>query len=354
MTIYIFGYGNIGMAIAYALERLNYRFIVIDRNINKLRYASKQGCETCKLDLCKDSLPNIRIGITSLPGDVAYNIIIKLLKKGTNLIDTSYYSKDVWTLDKYTNNVIYIPDTGLAPGLSNILVGRCYSTMYSLDTIHIYVGGISIKPDDILGLALTWSVSDLIDEYIRPARYLKDYKIRKTDPFNITGTIYLPDIGRLEYFITDGLRTMLKTFYGKIRNMYEFTLRYPGHIEKMRFLKRIRIIPDLKRELSKLLDEAISNKFMDRVILYIEAISKDKKVNLKLDKKYNKRRKISAMAQTTGFTAAVVSTLVYDEIITAKGIYPPENIGLDEDIYNLFIKRINKLYIKLNVKEKCS
>ena len=47
--------------------------------------------------------------------------------------------------------------------------------------------------------------------------------------------IDFPGIGTLEAFNTDGLRTLAKTVGAP--NMKEKTLRYPGHIDKMRLLR---------------------------------------------------------------------------------------------------------------------
>jgi saccharopine dehydrogenase-like NADP-dependent oxidoreductase len=47
--------------------------------------------------------------------------------------------------------------------------------------------------------------------------------------------IDFPVVGTLEAFNTDGLRTLARTIGAP--NMKEKTLRYPGHVEKMRLLR---------------------------------------------------------------------------------------------------------------------
>ncbi len=44
------------------------------------------------------------------------------------------------------------------------------------------------------------------------------------------------EVGDLEAFNTDGLRSLIKTM--NIPNMIEKTLRYPGHIELMKIFQR--------------------------------------------------------------------------------------------------------------------
>jgi lysine 6-dehydrogenase len=61
--------------------------------------------------------------------------------------------------------VTIIPDCGLAPGISNILVGHAAEKLDKVKTVHIMVGGFPEKPLKPLGYAITWSPESLIDEY---------------------------------------------------------------------------------------------------------------------------------------------------------------------------------------------
>ncbi|MCJ7633582.1 hypothetical protein MUP77_14490 [Candidatus Bathyarchaeota archaeon] len=54
-------------------------------------------------------------------------------------------------------------------GLSNILVGHALMQLNRVDKIHVAVGGLPQSPQPPLGYAATWSVRDLIEEYVRPA-----------------------------------------------------------------------------------------------------------------------------------------------------------------------------------------
>ncbi len=349
MKIHIFGFGNIGYAVADALSKLKYNFLIIDKDPEKVKIARKLGYEALKLDLLKSSISNVNFGATALPGPIAYEVVKKLLMSGINLADVSFYEGDIWELENYISNNIYIPDAGFAPGITNVMVGYSYNIMGGLDSAYIYVGGLSYEPDDLLGLALTWSPVDLIDEYIREASYIEDGKVKYVDPFARTGVIDLDNLGKFEYFITDGLRTLINTFYGKVREMYEFTLRYPGHLEKMYFLRKLGILTNLKSEFANLLTKVIENKYRDRVIMYVKCCYEDKYVVSKLCMTYSEDKRLSAMAITTGYPLAVITSMIFDGIISGRGIYPPEYIGMNKDQFNEFMNRLEKLGIKIQV-----
>jgi len=47
--------------------------------------------------------------------------------------------------------------------------------------------------------------------------------------------VKVPGFGTMEFFPTDGLRSLLKT-YGELKELVEYTLRWPGHLETIRLL----------------------------------------------------------------------------------------------------------------------
>src|SRR5262249_10095963 len=78
--------------------------------------------------------------------------------------------------------------------------------------------------------------SDVIEEYVRPARMVENGKIVIKEALSEPELIDFPGVGSLEAFNTDGLRSLIQTLAG-VPDMKEKTLRYPGHIELMRVLR---------------------------------------------------------------------------------------------------------------------
>lgn len=353
-AVLVIGLGRIGSMISMNLMERGVDVIVSDiykEKIEKLRsYFETKIINVTDLKDVALKTKDVDYVITALPGPIAYKGIYNLLKTGKNVIDISFYPENVWNLDEVArgSRVIYIPDAGLAPGLSNILAGRIDYKLEGAKSINIYVGGVSYEPDDILGLALTWSPIDLVDEYIRPARIRKDGKILAVDPLSITGTIKIPRIGEMEFFVSDGLRTTLKTMK-HVRNMKELTLRYKGHFEKIKFLRKLGLFTngniiydkmrlELNRITSLLLDEYITNKYKDKVILYVYGEKKNREIKYFLEKSYDAERKISAMAMTTGYTAATIAEIALKGLIQGNGIIPPELLGKNKEFFKMFLK----------------
>jgi len=362
--IMLIGVGNIGSYIAYRLREYGLKVVLADYNeaiLNKF----KDEFETRKINVLNlnnvsENIKDIEWVLTALPGNIAYEGIKNIILCKRNIVDISFYSQNVWGFEDLVRKmrVLYMPDAGFAPGLSNILAGKIFRELGGVENLFIYVGGLSYEYDNFLGIALTWSTYDLIDEYIRPARKISNYKVIKVDPLNETGLINIPGVGEFEYFISDGLRTLLKTL-SSVKNMAEYTIRYKGHIKYMKFLKKLGllnhrdiIIDDnrIRRSilLKKLLEESIRNRYMDKTILYVYGSNGERESRYLHLNTYDNTNKKSAMAIDTGSIASSITILGLEGIIKKYGIFPPEYIGLNDELYKEFNKIMNKFNIHLN------
>jgi saccharopine dehydrogenase-like NADP-dependent oxidoreductase len=78
---------------------------------------------------------------------------------------------------------------------------------------------------------------DVLEIYTRPAKIVVNGKQLTVPALSDIEEINFEEIGTLEAFNTDGLRTLLHTM--KIPNMKEKTLRYPGHTKLMEQLREM-------------------------------------------------------------------------------------------------------------------
>ncbi|MEM0169992.1 MAG: saccharopine dehydrogenase C-terminal domain-containing protein, partial [Thermoplasmata archaeon] len=234
--ITVVGAGNIGSAIVdFLLEKDNISVIDIsEKSLKKLTNVKKY--KGTVMDN-KQVIEKSDFVINALPGSISFEIISKIIKMGKGVIDVSYMPEDPFLLNDIAmeKNVFFVPDAGFAPGLSNIAAGFLYKSLISPKKIEIYVAGLPMIKVPPLDYTITWSIEGLIDEYTRPARMIKNYKIVSVDPLETVEPFCISNLGSYESFVSDGLRTLLKTI--KIRDMFERTLRYPSHIDKIKMLR---------------------------------------------------------------------------------------------------------------------
>ena len=126
-------------------------------------------------------------------------------------------------------------DCGVAPGMGNIIFGHHNESM-EISDYECLVGGLPIKREWPYEYQAVFSPIDVIEEYIRPARYVQNKKIIVREALSDTELVDFDEIGTLESWNSDGLRSLIKTM-SHVPNMIEKTLRYPGCVEYLKVLR---------------------------------------------------------------------------------------------------------------------
>ena len=164
--------------------------------------------------------------VNMLPGSLG-NLMTKSLKDtGQRIVDLSFSETTPDQLNDVSSSILW--DVGIAPGLSNMLVSKAVRQFGELDEVSIKVGGNPQQPDSEWSYMAPFSPHDVIAEYTRPARV-----IREGSQVEVAAMSDLHSIdanGRvMDAFLTDGLRSLLTIPANK---MGEYTVRWPGHIQK--------------------------------------------------------------------------------------------------------------------------
>ena len=141
-------------------------------------------------------------------------------------MDLSFSETTPDKLPSGTSTVLW--DVGIAPGLSNMLVALAQEEFGRLDDVTIKVGGNPAEPDGEWSYMAPFSPHDVIAEYTRPARVVRDGRVETVPamddlhPIDANGR-------RMEAFLTDGLRSLTNL---SATAMGEYTVRWPGHIQR--------------------------------------------------------------------------------------------------------------------------
>ena len=280
----------------------------------------------------------------ALPGDYGYMSIKAAIEAGANMVDISYTVEDPLGLDAAAKakGVTIVPDCGVAPGLSNILVGYAASRLDTVKTAHFMVGGIPEKPVPPLGYTITWSADGLVDEYVRDVSIIRGGEKVTVPALSGLEEIEFPGVGTLESFYTDGLRTLANSIDG-VESMWEKTLRYPGHVEKVRLLRDLGFFDDkpVKTLVGEVSPKYVTARLFERTLwmpevgdllamrIEVSGMSggKEKTYVYRLVDYFNHGTGVSAMARTTGYTAAIVAAMMAKGKIGEKGVLTPERLA---------------------------
>jgi saccharopine dehydrogenase-like NADP-dependent oxidoreductase len=250
-------------------------------------------------------------------------------------------------------NVTAVMDCGVAPGMCNILIGYADHQLDETENIVYYVGGLPVIREWPYEYKAVFSPVDVIEEYMRPARYIENRKMITKPALSDPERMNFPGIGTLEAFNTDGLRSLALTINAP--NMKEKTLRYPGHIEKMAVLRETGFFSQDPIELdgnkirpidftAKLLfpkwklNEGEADFTVMKVIVEGRKNGKQLRYTYDLFDRYDPVTKIHSMARTTGYTATVALRMIAEGVYTRKGISVPEFIGKQHECVMYMLK----------------
>lgn len=292
--------------------------------------------------------------VTAVPGFMGYKTLEAVINAGKNVADISFFSEDALQLDALARekNVTVITDVGVAPGMSNFILGR-YNTIMNITNFECYVGGLPRIRQRPFEYKAPFSPVDVIEEYTRPARLKENGHIVTRPALSEREYMYFEKVGTLEAFNTDGLRSLLYTM-PHIPNLKEKTLRYPGHVELIIALQQSGFF---KTEPVQINGQSISPlQFTSKILFDNWKLEKNEeeltimKVLVQGNKDgkeqsiiytmldgFDKKTGISSMSRTTGYTCTAAAHLIAEGMFNKKGVFPPELVGGDQACFDFVI-----------------
>ena len=368
MKVIVLGCGKIGSVMAkdFASSIEGSRLTLADIDEGRAREAAAaiDGADWTTIDttdhqILVEKLGEYDMALVALPGDYGYRTLKAAIEAKVDVLDISFTPEDPSELDDAAKaaGVTVIPDCGVAPGLSNILVGYSASRLDVVKQAHIMVGGIPETQVPPLGYTITWSAEGLIDEYVREVSIIEDGKTVQVPALSGLEEIEFPGVGVLEAFYTDGLRSLAKSF-PDVESMYEKTLRYPGHVESVRLLRELGFFSEEPvkvggRDVSprlvtaRLLERSlwmpeVGDLLAMRIEVRGEKGGKTVGYEHRILDRYDHETKVSAMARTTAYTAAIVAGMLARGAIKEKGVIPPEKLGMDHVFVETLMSELGK------------
>jgi len=372
MQIAILGAGMVGRAMAIDLAA-NYSVTSFDVSDKSLQLLAQKNnsVKTIKTDLSDHSnygslLKGFDIIVSAVPGFMGYKTLEAIINAKKNVVDISFFPENALELDGLAkkNQVTAIVDCGVAPGMSNLILGY-YNERMKITNFECLVGGLPKKRVYPFEYKAPFSPIDVLEEYTRPARYVVNSHIVTKPALSDAEIIDFENVGTLESFNTDGLRSILFTM-GHIPNMKEKTLRYPGHIDLMKglikagFLNAAPInfkgqeISPLEFTSSLLFDQwKLGETEEEFTLMQIRISDTEKTICYNLYDEYDAVTQTSSMSRTTGYTCTAAVNMLIQKLFTPKGVFPPELVGKDETCFNFmlnYLKERNIHYRKTEIR----
>lgn len=351
--IAILGVGMIGKTIALDLNKNGHNITCFDLNIHNLEFLEKNyGIDTKQVNLLDYDytigIADYDFVVSAVPGHMGYRVLEKVIKAGKNCVDISFFPEDPSPLNELAleNDVFVVYDCGIAPGMSNLILGYESQNM-EIKRFNCYVGGLPQELNPPFNYKAPFSPVDVIEEYVRPVRKRKDGVDIVVEPLTECQIEYFDDnYGELEGFNTDGLRSLLTSF-PEIPNMSEKTLRYPGYAEKIKLLKDMGFFDAENIETTaRILKKGwyMNPEDKDFTAMSVQISNDDKLVVYHLFDTHD--GEFSSMARTTAYTCTAMVNYLLDNPLEEYGVFPPEYMGknafcFDYIIYYLKTRKVD-------------
>lgn len=357
----VLGAGRVGRVIALDLSD-RYQVTAIDCRHERLDEGYSNGSvRTLEIDFSRpegltDTLSRFDLIVDALPGHLGRRALELAIEARRPVVDIAFSPEDPLELDELArrNGVTVIVDMGLAPGMSNVLLGHHISTLDTVDRFECLVGGLPVERRRPFEYKAPFSPADVIEEYTRPARLRENGREIVRTALSQIELVDFPGIGTLEAFNTDGLRSLLQSY--DVPNMREKTLRYPGHARMMQMLRHggffdtdpmnIDGAPVRPRDVtSRLLFEhwKLEDNEPEFTVMRVTVEGRGalggREIHVwSLRDDRDSSTGFSSMARTTGFACCAAVELVFRERFRRPGVHPPERLGEDPELFRSLLE----------------
>ncbi len=304
------------------------------------------------------------LAVGAVPGPMGFRTLRALITARVPTVDISFFEEDPFQLHELARDhgVPAIVDAGVAPGLSNLILGHHEARLEETRRFECLVGGIPAEPTPPWEYKAPFSPIDVIAEYIRPARFRRDGQDVILPALAETEELELDGAGRVEAFLTDGLRTILRT--SKAPDLIEKTVRWPGHADRIRVLRESGFLDPEPREVTgqrvaplDLTSALLFDAWLyepgepDLTVMRVMVTGMDERGpvihSYHLLDRYDPDNGISSMARTTGYTAAALARLVLDGRVNEPGIAPPETLAAADGVLDFVLAHLREREIRI-------
>lgn len=363
MKIVILGGGRVGGAMARDLAgEPRFEITVVDASAEALRRLEGWGLKTERADLADPAAVGRAVRdhdlvVGAVPGFMGFATLKAVLEADKDVVDISFFDEDPFLLDELARERgrIAIVDCGVAPGCSNLVLGRMAAELDRVDSFVCFVGGLPAERTWPFEFKAVFSPIDVLEEYTRPARFKRHGRMVTLPALTEVEPVDFPGVGTLEAFNTDGLRTLLRTM--DVPSMVEKTMRYPGHADKMRMLRetgffgtaplelggaRVRPLDLTARLLFSSWQLGADEEDFTAMRIVIEGEKEGRRLRRAWDllDRFDRATGTTSMARTTGYTCTAAVRLVAAGLYDRKGISPPEFVGRDAAAYEFMMREL--------------
>jgi saccharopine dehydrogenase-like NADP-dependent oxidoreductase len=287
---------------------------------------------------------DIKVMVACLPYFINIKIAELAAKSGCNYFDLT---EDVATVAKVQELAIgkseaFVSRCGVAPGYIDILAYHLIQKFEILDKVKLRAGCLPQHASNSLHYALAWSVDGLINEYGNLCEAIVDGHKVFVQPLEDIEMVELDGVMYEAFNTSGGIGGLATRMEGKVNTLNYKSMRYPGHVERMRFLMKDMQLNTDRDALKKMLLRVLPKTDKDVMIIYVsvtgtregEFVEENTVKKIYPKELYGHTR--SAIQVATASAAASVIDIVLSNKNIFQGFVNQEDISLEKFLSSRF------------------
>jgi len=379
MHIIVLGTGMIGTTVVSEIAKFKEIDVVTAVDVNQVsidkclevadnsKVIGKVASLATEEDIAK-VLIGADLAVACLPHSLSFSAINAAIKSKCHLVDLvgSKFSEKM-TLHKEAQaaGIIIVPGCGVAPGITNFLAAQGIEMLDEAEEAVMICGGIPRYPVPPLWYQVVFRLESVLGLYTKPATAIENWEIVKLPPLSgLEKTTFPEPVGDCETVITDAHSTAF-ALKGKVKNLYEKTVRYPGHWEKMKILSELGFLDNNPIKIDGITTTArtfaekiIAPKMMgnsneDITVMRVQVSGIQAGLSTtytwEMVSLYDHDRKITSMAKNTAIPAVLVAKWIAMKKINETGVIPIESLIVKER-FQPFLDELHSLGIEIDYK----
>ena len=240
MRLVIIGAGRIGLAVKKLLKD------DFDIKMGDTRVAAETHgisgidfVDATDLKMLSSYLDYSDVVLSAVNYKFSRDILQLALKKGKHYVDLTEDVETTKWIQEFTiqeQNVSVIPQCGLAPGAINIIGGHLARQFEKPMSLKLRVGALPLYSANRMSYYLSWNTAGLLNEYVNMCDAIVDRGRIKVKPLEGVEKIIIDGIEYEAFNTSGGVGTLTDTYWLKINELDYKTIRYPGHVDYLRFM----------------------------------------------------------------------------------------------------------------------
>ncbi len=248
MILAIIGAGRIGLAVEKLLKD-DFEIKMCDTRVAAETYGTTlpiiDFVDASDTKMLSSFLDRSDIVLSTTNYKLNKDILQLALKKKKHYVDLTEDVDTTTWIRKWTktevnlntdNKTSVIPQCGLAPGAINIIGGYLASQFETPVSLKLRVGALPLYSANRMSYYLSWNTAGLLNEYVNMCDAIVNRIQIKVKPLEAVEKIVIDGIEYEAFNTSGGVGTLTDTFWLKIDELDYKTIRYPGHVDYLRFM----------------------------------------------------------------------------------------------------------------------